>query len=290
MNNNNHRSTILACIDGSIYRESVTDYASWAAQKLGAPLKLLHNIEHRETPPLMDLSGSIGLGSREELLEELTSMEERRSKILLEQGKLMLQSAHQRAIAMGSSAPETLQRHGSLEETLMEMEEEIRVLVVGVRGEEHEHQEKQLGAHLESLIRTMHRPVLVVNRPFEQPPQRIMIAYDGNEASRKALDMVSLSPLYRGLTCHIVHVSNSADIPSAQLEEAAATLQGAGLEVVSTGLQGNVQPQLEQYCRENNIELIVMGAFGQSRIRELLFGSVTQRLLINSKIPLLLLR
>ncbi|WP_438952605.1 universal stress protein [Porticoccus sp.] len=290
MNNNHQRSTILACIDGSTYRESVTDYASWVAQKLQAPLKLLHNIEHRETPLFMDLSGNIGLGGREELLEELTSMEERRSKILLEQGKLMLQEAYRRAMATGSTAPEILQRHGGLEETLAEMEEEIRVLVVGVRGEEHQHQEKQLGAHLESLIRAMHRPVLVVNRPFEQPPQRIMIAYNGNEASRKALDMMSLSPLYRGLVCHIVHVSDSADIPSAQLEEAAATLQNAGLEVVSTSLQGNVQPQLEQYCRENRIELIVMGAFGQSRLRELLFGSLTQRMLINSNIPLLLLR
>ncbi len=32
MNNHNHRSTILACIDGSIYQESVTDYASWVAK------------------------------------------------------------------------------------------------------------------------------------------------------------------------------------------------------------------------------------------------------------------
>lgn len=284
-----HRSTILAGIDGSTYSAAVTDYAAWIAVKLRAPLKLLHNIEHRDTPPLTDLSGSIGLGSREELLEELTRMEERRSRILLEQGKAMLQDAHERALAQGCPEAEQLQRHGSLEETLVEMEEEIRVLVVGIRGEGHENREKQIGTKLESLIRALHRPVLVVNRPFEQPPQRIMIAYDGGEASRKALDMVSLSPLYQGLECHLVHVGQ-AEKESAQLQEGAAILQQAGLKTICAELSGDVQQQLQHYYHEHDIELVVMGAFGQSRLRELLFGSLTQRMLINSKIPLLLLR
>lgn len=283
------RSTILAGIDGSTYSTAVTDYAAWVATKLQAPLKLLHNIEHRDTPPLMDLSGSIGLGSREELLEELTSMEERRSRILLEQGKAMLQEASQRALERGCPQPESLQRHGSLEETLVEMEEEIRVLVVGIRGEGHESREKQVGTKLESLIRTLHRPVLVVNRPFEQPPQRIMIAYDGGEVSRKALDMVSLSPLYRGLECHLVHVGQG-ESESQQLQEGAAILEQAGLQTTCAELKGDVQEQLENYYHEHDIELVVMGAFGQSRLRELLFGSLTQRMLINSNIPLLLLR
>lgn len=284
-----HRSTILAGIDGSTYSAAVTDYAVWIATKLGAPLKLLHNIEHRDTPPLMDLSGSIGLGSREELLEELTCMEERRSRILLEQGKAMLEDAHQRAVERGCPEPETLQRHGSLEETLVEMEDEIRVLVVGIRGEGHENREKQIGTKLESLIRALHRPVLVINRPFEQPPQRIMIAYDGSEVSRKALDMVSLSPLYRGLECHLVHVGQGSG-ESEQLREGAAILQQAGLKTICAELSGDVQQQLEGYYRDHAIELVVMGAFGQSRLRELLFGSLTQRMLANSKIPLLLLR
>jgi len=285
-----HRSTILAGIDGSTYSAAVTDYAAWVAMKLQAPLKLLHNIEHRDTPPLTDLSGSIGLGSREELLEELTRMEELRSRILLEQGKAMLQDARERALERGCPEPEKLQRHGSLEETLVEMEEEIRVLVVGIRGEGHENRENRIGTRLESLIRALHRPVLVVNRPFEQPPQRIMIAYDGGEVSRKALDMVSLSPLYQGLECHLVHVGQSQERESEQLREGAAILRQAGLHTICAELNGDVQEQLEGYYRDHAIELVVMGAFGQSRLRELLFGSLTQRMLSSSNVPLLLLR
>ncbi len=208
----NNRSTVLACIDGSTYKEAVVDYAAWVSRTVDAPLKLLHNIEHREHPPLSDLSGNLGFGTREELLEELTSLEERRSKILLEQGKLMLEEASSRAAKAGTAGePVKLQRHGSLIDTLIQMEEEIRILVVGIRGEDHQDRPGRIGDQLEGIIRAMHRPVLVVNKPFETPPTRCMLDFDGSEGSRKALDMVATSPLYKDMQCHLVHVSKEPE-------------------------------------------------------------------------------
>ena len=285
---NTQRTAVLACIDGSTYKQGVVDYAAWVSGAVDAPLKLLHNIEHRDHAPLSDLSGSLGLGEREDLLEELAAMEARRSKILMEQGKLMLENARQRALAHGAVAPEKLQRHGGLTDSLIELEDEIRVLVLGVRGEDHEDRPRQLGAQLEAVIRAMHRPVLVVNRDFDRAPNRCLVAYDGSEAARKALEMVAASPLYRGMGCHLVHVSRDGHSPL--LEEAAGTLRAAGLEVVSAELHGDVEKQLDDYQQQHAIDLIVMGAFGQSRIRELLFGSVTHRMLANARVPLLLLR
>lgn len=284
---NNNRRTVLACIDGSTWKEAVVDYAAWVSRTVNAPLKLLHNIERREHPPLSDLSGSLGLGSREELLEELTALEERRSKILLEQGKLMLEGARQRAIGAGAVDPEKLQRHGSLTESLIEMEDEIRVLVIGIRGEDHGEQPHRIGNHLESIIRAMHRPVLVVNSPFVTPPTRCMIDYDGSEGARKALDMVATSPLYKGMQCHLVHVSKDE---SPLLADATAFLRNAGLDVVTANLHGDVEQQLADYQQQHQIELTVMGAFGRSRLRELFFGSLTNHMLANSQTPLLLLR
>ncbi|MGS6338947.1 universal stress protein, partial [Enterobacter asburiae] len=45
------------------------EYAAWAAGKLGAPLALLHVLEKSETPAVSDLTGSIGIVSREQLTE-----------------------------------------------------------------------------------------------------------------------------------------------------------------------------------------------------------------------------
>lgn len=286
---NNNRRTVLACIDGSSISDAVADYAAWISRCVNAPVKLLHNIEHTDAPSV-NLSGKLGLDERDELLIELTEIEARRSKIYREQGKLMLEAATTRMLSAGVFEPESLQRHGSLIDSLIEMEEEIRVLVLGVRGEAHENQERVIGAQLEPVIRAMHRPILVVNRSFDKAPKRLMLAYDGSEAARKGLDMVTMSPLYKELECHLVQVGSNSSHDQRVLEEGMATLKQAGLTVTGKNLSGDIEQALLDYQQAEGIDLIVMGAFGHSRLRELLFGSTTLKMLSRSGIPLLLLR
>ncbi|TZG30754.1 universal stress protein, partial [Halomonas eurihalina] len=61
---------VLAAIDGSTYSESACDYAAWASQALEAPLTFLHVVDNHPQTAEADLSGNIGLGAREHLLEE----------------------------------------------------------------------------------------------------------------------------------------------------------------------------------------------------------------------------
>lgn len=285
---NTTRTTVLACIDGSRYSEAVVDYSAWVAKTVGSPLKLLHNMESHRANNL-NLSGSLGLGTREHLLEELTELEEKANRIRMGQGKMMLEKARERAESQGAFEPAVLQRHGTLAESLIEMEEEIRVLVMGIRGEDHENQQDQLGAQLETVIRNMRRPIFVVNRPFSEAPKRIMLAYDGSEGARKGLEMVATSPLYKGMHCHLVRVARDSQ-SAADDGEARHSLESAGLAVTTAELRGEVGPALLDYQREHHIDLTVMGAFGHSRLRELLFGSVTVKMLGESRVPLLLLR
>ena len=97
---------ILACIDGSSVTKAVCDYSSWIANGVSAPLKLLHTIEQANTPVIADYSGAIGLGSSEELLNELTEIEQQRQHLLIKQGQLMLEAAKQRINEAGSEEPQ----------------------------------------------------------------------------------------------------------------------------------------------------------------------------------------
>ncbi|MCQ3828145.1 universal stress protein [Microbulbifer elongatus] len=277
---------VLTCIDGSRYSGAVCDYAAWIASRASAPVKLLHNIERVTTPAVADLSGSIGLGSQEELLEELTSLEQKRSKLLLEQGRQMLDSARERAVTAGAERVVTCQRHGSLIESLVELEDHIRVLVLGIRGEEHGESNKGLGAQLESIVRSLHKPILVVNREFKVP-HSIMLAYDGSESARKALDMVATSPVFKGVDCHLVYVGDDGE---SVLSEGAEALSNGGIYVTSANLEGRTVASLVTYQQEHNIDLTVMGAFSHSKLRDLLLGSVTAKMLLETNQPLLLLR
>ena len=281
--NNNY---ILGCIDGASLTTAVCDYTAWLSDKTGAPVKLLHNLEHRPQAPLADLSGSIGLGSQEELLEELIKVEQHRSRLLMEKGKLMLDAARRRVEADGVSNIETWQRNGSLQETLVEHEEEIRVLVMGVRGDEH--REGQLGAHLETVIRALHKPVLVVNKEFTAP-KKVMLAYDGQDAAQKALDMMVNSPLFKDISCHLVYVGEE-QLGEDLLLSASSILAKANIQHTTVCLQGRGDDVLCQYQIDNEIDMTVMGAYSHHPLRNMLLGSFTAKMLQKNRQPLLLMR
>jgi nucleotide-binding universal stress UspA family protein len=285
----NDKQMVLACIDGSSLREAVCDYAVWIAQRVNAPLKLLHTIDHHhETAITADLSGSFGVDGRDHLLEEITKIEHEQNKKVIKERKAILQAAEDYVEAAGFSNPDVCLQHGSLIESLTEFENDIRVLVIGARGKIHEDQSDQIGAKLESMIRSLHRPILVAYDDFKMP-ERIMVAYDGSEAADKALEIVTNSPLYKGLMCHLVCVVKK-EAADSLLNKAAEKLIAAGIDVVCASLQGKAEHELCKYQSEHNIDMTIMGAFSHNRLHDLLLGSFTVKMLLNTKTPLLLLR
>ncbi|GFO73563.1 hypothetical protein BJAS_P4433 [Bathymodiolus japonicus methanotrophic gill symbiont] len=287
----NTQQMVVACIDGAMLTDAVCDYAAWISKRVDAPLKLLHTIDHHhETAVTADLSGNIGLGSQEDLLEEISGLEQQQSKLKLQKGKLLLQAAKDHVIAAGIPEPICSKRHGGLIESLIELEENIRVLVLGVRGQVHDEQNNTIGAKLEAVIRSLHRPILIVNEEFTTP-QTIMLAYDGSEAAEKAVAMVASSPLYKGLTCHLVCVNKNAANVASLLQQAQAKLKKAtDLTLITASLSGKAEQELCAYQQEHHVDLTIMGAFSHTRLREMLLGSFTVKMLVHTKKPLLLLR
>lgn len=64
-------NTVIACVDGSSSTRAVCEYAAWIAGKLDVPLALLHVLEKNEQPAVSDLTGTIGIDSREQLTQDL---------------------------------------------------------------------------------------------------------------------------------------------------------------------------------------------------------------------------
>lgn len=280
---------VTACIDGSSAAPAVCDYAAWASMRMAAPLLLLHVLDKSEYPPQADLSGNIGLGSREALLKELAELDEKRSRLALEQGRLMLEAARERAIADGVAAPEATQRHGSLVETVAQMEPSIRLLVMGRQGERGESAGNQVGSQIENVVRTMHRPILITPPSFA-PPQSLMVAFDGSETTRKGVEMIAASPLFRGLPCHLIMVGADTQGNRDQLAWARHKLEAADFQVSTALVEGDVESTVCAYRKENSIDMLVMGAYGHSRIRRFLVGSTTTSVMHNANVPVLLLR
>lgn len=275
---------VLACIDQSSIAEAVVDYASWISQRTGAPLRLQHNVEHPITPDSANFSGALGLGEQTQLLQDLADVEAKRNKLQVEQGKTLLAAAKERAENAGAHAVVSKQRHGDLTEAVIALEDRMRVLVMGIRGEQHENDTK-LGAHLEAVGRSLHKPILVVNQAFSEP-KKFLLYVDDSDACQRALEFVTQSPLYKGMQCVLAYEEGCKCH-----EDARKVIDRAGLEVTEHKVSSDkTVASITELMANEQLDLMVMGAFRHTKIHDIFFGSFTAKVLKSTHKPVLLLR
>jgi nucleotide-binding universal stress UspA family protein len=279
---------LIACIDGSIYSQSVTDHAGWAAQRLHASIELLQILGRRE-PSTLDLSGSIAVGAQAQLLTELAELDAERAKLVLKRGRLVLEEAKARLATQGVVDVSISLRHGDLLESLAEQEAAADLIVIGKRGEAADFARLHLGSNLERVIRASQKPVLVASRAFK-PIKSALIAFDGGPSALKAVEHVARSSLFAGLTIHVVTVGRDDPATRGPLEAAAAHLRARGLAVEAHFASGQPDKAIAALVESLGIDLLIMGAYGHSRIRSLVIGSTTTEMIRSCKIPVLLFR
>lgn len=281
---------ILACVDQSRFADYVADYAAWAALRLRAPLEFLHVIDaHQDAATIKDRSGAIGIDAKEQLLTRLSEDDEARNRQAREQGRVFLTELRERALAMGVEAPDIRQRHGELQQTLREQQVNVRLFVLGRRGESAEMTQRDLGRHVESVVRSLDKPILTVTQEFSEP-RRVLIAFDGSAITRRGVQMVADSTLFSGLPVHVLMSGKTRSDAERHLQWARATLEGAGFDAHVEMIPGDPERVIAQAIVDHDIDMLIMGAYGHSPIRTRLFGSKTTDLLRSSRIPTLLLR
>lgn len=281
---------ILTSTDGSVYAPSIYQNAAWAAKRLSASVEVLHVLDHhREHSPMNDLTGAIGLDATAELTEELTRLEEAQGRVARLEGKAILEDARRQLADAGVTEVTTTQRHGTLLDTLEEFEPHAELVVVGKGGVPAGSPQCSLGSHLEDLIRVSVRPVLAVKREFK-PIEKFLIAFDNSPSARKAVDYAISSPLLKGLECAVVMVGRNDAAHEATLNKVRDELTAAGFEVTAKLLPGNAAKVIAKEVENGDVDLLVMGAYGHSHIREFIVGSTTTKLVRSCTAPVLMFR
>ncbi|PTW60656.1 nucleotide-binding universal stress UspA family protein [Breoghania corrubedonensis] len=280
---------IIVLVDGSIYSRSVCEHAAWAAARTGAPVTLLHVLGRREAPEGIDLSGNLVLGARTALLKELSELDEKRAKLARQRGRAILEDAKAIVQAAGAENVTTLLRHGDIVETVNEMEGAASMVAVGKRGEAADFAKPHLGSNLERIARSVHRPLLVAARAFK-PIESVLIAYDGGASAMKAVDHVARDPLFQGLRISLLMVGTETAETRRKIEDARAMLKAGGLTADAEIRPGQPETVIAEKGEREGFDLLVMGAYGHSRIRTLIIGSTTTEMMRSCKVPVLLFR
>ncbi|MDP3069248.1 MAG: universal stress protein [Opitutaceae bacterium] len=284
-------STILSCTDGSRYAPSIYDHSAWAARRMDATVRVLHLLDpHPVTPVTADFSGAIGLDAQAALTAELVALEAAKNRVAQARAQAIVADARAHFARAGLSAVTAEALHGTLAESIGELEETADLVVLGKRGEHADFAKGHLGSNLERVVRSCHRPVLVASRAF-QPIARFLLAYDGGPSAKKAVAYAVAHPLLRGLDCHLLAVGAANSALAADLAAARDQLFAAGYVVQADLVAGgNVEEVITAAVKKEKTSLLVMGAYGHSRIRHLILGSTTTTMIRTVPIPVLLFR
>ncbi len=281
---------LIALIDGSLYAQSVCDHAAWAALRGPMAIELVHVLGRRSIASApVNLSGSIGLGARTALLSELAELDEQNAKLAHKRGRLLLDEARASLIKAGVSDVMARLRNDDIVETVQTFEGEAELIVIGKRGEAADFAKLHLGSNLERVVRASHRPVLVASRAFK-PIERVLIAFDGGPSALKAVAFIAASPLFAGLACHLLCVGHDDAATRDKIETASAVLYASGHAVTAEHKQGLADEIITRTVENWRADLLVMGAYGHSRIRNLIIGSTTTQMIRACKIPVMLFR
>ncbi len=145
-------------------------------------------------------------------------------------------------------------------------------------------------ASFEAAVLETGRPVLIIPRQYELPSfDNILVGWNYRAEAVKA--MAAAMPLMHSAKSIRVITSSNFKGYHPPIELVSEYLSMHGIDSKSSMIEcnpNNAGKELLKQCSENNIDLIVIGAYSKRRIRDLLFGDVTRYLLRKSPIPILM--
>jgi len=273
--------SVIACLDCPNHVQAVLDASLWAAARLQAPIGLLHAAPSLSQKAAIDYSGCLNIDDESHLLDTFTSHEQLSNAQLKMKAKALLANAEAYCEEQQYKRKVyALHRHQSLIDSLDYVDNQSRLVVIG--------HHVTCKPSLSQLIRLSHCPILVTHAPFVAPTQALF-AFDNRACAQRMLNWLCKTPLVRALTVHIVMVGKQTEENIESLREAYARLKQAGIACKKTLIDGrDVTQILSEYQKEHNIGLLMTGAFGQSRLFELIQGSNTKKMLEATKTPYLL--
>lgn len=275
--------TILVALDGSEHARTARQYALWLGEQLGATVVGLHvvDIVSIEGSFFHDISGSLGF---EPYLDFSSKMRE----VLYERGQLLLQEFTDEA-AKRSVRSDTVLGMGVVANEIAERARTADLVVIGHRGVNEKFSTGLLGSTAESVTRKCPKPVFVSTAAF-RPVTRPLLAYDGSQRAAAAMHAAAEFCISLALPLTVLTVAKDAEAGDKVITDARKYLASYDLASTCAVQTGHAPEQIVAYLNEHAIDLLFIGAYGHSRIIEMVLGSTTEYVLRHTACPVFLNR
>lgn len=274
---------LLVGIDTSEHSRNAQAYAFHIAHRLNASLIGLHvvDIVSIEGSFFHDISGSLGL---EPYLDFSSKMRE----VLTARGRAVLDEFA--AAATRENLPvETLLDMGIVANQVCDRARSVDLVMIGHRGVNERFSSGLLGSTAEAVARKCPRPLFISPMKFREI-RRMVLAYDGSERASRAMRAAAEFASSLSIPVAIVTVARDQKTGERTLEEARKYFEPYSLQAEFKLLGGHANEEIVKFIKDYEADLLFIGAYGHSRIIEMVLGSTTEYVLRNTPCPVFLSR
>lgn len=273
---------ILIPQDGSKHSRTALAYGIWLAKKFDAKITGLYVVDvvAMEGPFLHDISGSLGF---EPFLNFSTKMRE----ILENKGKGILKEFTE-ACQSEQVAYDSIQNFGIVANAICERAKLADIVIIGRRGINIQFEYGLLGSTTEGVVRKSSKPVIIVPDEYREL-KKPLLAYDGGFTSSRAMRSAAEFVKTSSLPLTVLTVSRDRN-SEALLKDAKEYFKPYNIQPQFISVKGDAPQEIVKYYKENNHDILFMGATSHSRIVEMVLGSTTEYVMRNINGPVFLER
>ena len=132
--------------------------------------------------------------------------------------------------------------------------------------------------------------------------QKLLLAYDGTDPSRRALDLAAIMAHKFGASLTVVSVIpthsgrspvdpwDDREVHDQELLEAGRLLREKGIEARLVESAGDVSKRIERIASEGDFDAVIVGSRGLSMLGRALQGSVSEHVAANAETTVIVAR
>lgn len=276
--------TILVPIDGSDTSLVAVDYAIELSRSFNSEITGISIIDIKKLagPFMRDLGTSIGG------MVPYGDFQQNVRKFLEDTSRAALDELEGKCDSENIPCTRTI-KEGVVSKEIVESAKRCDMISMGMAGEHAFWRDAFLGSNLESVVRQTHKPVLVTPEEYKKIT-KILIAYDGSSFSSKALNAGAEIAQQLHLPLTVITVSDDKKSGEDILSQATGILKGYDITHDNMREGGDTVDAILGFCKKGLYDLLVIGAYGHSKIRELILGNTTVQLMRKVTCPVLLCR
>lgn len=281
---------ILAPIDGGASSQTVLDSAFSLAEQFKAHVKVLHvAADPKSSIPLL------GEGMSGAMIEDMVSMAEKENETRIQRARAVYEKSLEKFKASEVDIPQKSegataswhQREGREDEVIVRYGRLCDLILVPKPTEENEiYATLALNAALFETGRPM---LLLPIEPKEKMGKSVGVCWNGSAEGARAV-AASLDILRQAEHVHVMTADTRAtDTPVGEELVAFLAWHGISAQAVFFPPDGkSIGKSLLQKAEEVGADLMVMGGYSHSRMRELILGGVTRDVIESTTIPVIM--